>query len=256
MGDEVVRLKEVPVPRFAIGQKVWVTNIKNGKESFPCPDCLGTRTWNVSNAAGFSGVVNCPRCDGKGELAQQSWTADVRQLTVGTVKIDTARDWDGEYIRYMCEETGVGSGSCWGEGSLFETELAARTLAEVKAAAAVKGLDEGPQKRARNEFRHLSAYQLRDATTKAAEDRAWHAEYDLNRLRERLFELLEPDRYMMSHGFEEDEHRVEGAPMSGSLTLDDKQRTLLVESLMSWDSDSTKWLINRRAEKAKECKCD
>lgn len=96
-----------------------------------CNTCEGTCKVTV---AGHEDVTTyCPSCRG-GKIWQDTEGKYfvIQQLTVGQVRIQAGYEPE---VTYMCEETGVGSGSVWKEDKLFltmiEAELAARSQGAV-----------------------------------------------------------------------------------------------------------------------------
>ncbi|AZO39689.1 hypothetical protein EJ076_34970 [Mesorhizobium sp. M7D.F.Ca.US.005.01.1.1] len=57
----------------------------------------------------------------------------VERLTIGSIQVNTAPDSYDTGNRYMCWETGVGSGSVYRESDLFDNEASAKLSAEFKA---------------------------------------------------------------------------------------------------------------------------
>lgn len=259
--DDDVRVKNpilavLPVPKYRVGDKVWAFRVEHGWTEFPCPDCLGAKTWSVKNAAGFEGNVQCPRCRGEGVLKQESRCGKVEALTIGTIKVMTHKhSSDSDYVEYMCEETGIGSGSIWYECRLVLTKEEALECARVACEEELLTLEKrltSRQKAERADFRMLSTYQLRDAEIKEADMKAFRAGYRTQYLLERIARL-EPHTYCMSPETlrEDGEGRASGQPLSG-LTVEDVR--LIVDELCSGDDENTEWLRKKRAED-KECKC-
>lgn len=131
-------MKDFQVPKFAIGDVVWRASSDWNATQIPCPDCLGDKHWMVRTPAGENFLTFCRTCwhgfDGCcGTVSQYDYTPQVRRLTVGLV---TTRQSDVKtVIQYMCEETGIGSGTVWNEESVFSTEKEARVYADRQAQA-------------------------------------------------------------------------------------------------------------------------
>jgi hypothetical protein len=122
--------------KYKIGDKVYHASYRSTSKCHPCPDCLGAQKWSVTSPAGTEYQFSCPRCDGgysgRHELSlhYSEFAPFVQELTIGSVRMDTAADPDRQ-IEYMCKETGVGSGSVYRECDLLTTEEAARARSEV-----------------------------------------------------------------------------------------------------------------------------
>jgi DnaJ-class molecular chaperone len=97
-----------------------------------CNTCEGTCKVTV---AGHEDVTTyCPSCRG-GKIWQDTEGKYfvIQQLTVGQVRIQAGYEPE---TRYMCEETGVGSGTVWREENLFLTMIEAELDARSRGAVA------------------------------------------------------------------------------------------------------------------------
>lgn len=184
----------IPIPRYKIGDTVWYGTAHKTRKSHDCPDCLGTKQWTVTTPAGATLQAECQRCStGYSSLRDVpslhycEYAPEVRRMTIGSVRVDTAETRDSP-ISYMCVETGVGSGAIYYETKLSPDEAGARALAEVACAIQNEPLAKTPE---RIEQRHLSSLQVRDAMFTAAERAIWHGWYSYNRLRDEIADALE-----------------------------------------------------------------
>lgn len=100
IGDKVVRIDE-------IRQSIFI----------PCKACEGTGTYFLNDSI----ERKCPECFGnKGKVewaGTHNWIIMKKDLTIGLIRIEA----NGNNIKcqYMCEETGIGTGSIWKEEELF-----------------------------------------------------------------------------------------------------------------------------------------
>ncbi len=89
-----------------------------------CPDCLGERTWLARLPCGDELKITCPTCErgyvNTGTVPLSESTGKIRRLTIGSVRTDSAAEPE-RMIEYMCNETGVGSGTVWPEWKLCAT---------------------------------------------------------------------------------------------------------------------------------------
>ncbi len=157
--------------RFNTGESVWYSEAVSARNQIQCPDCLGTRKWDATLPNGESESIECPSCKNGywscGTIGEYAPRGEVRQLTIGQVTFDS----DGP--RYMCNETGVGSGRVYHEGDLYATEHEANESLAGKVADAVKqcaerGLNEYLRNRECN-VGNMTAYyrkEIRDAKRK------------------------------------------------------------------------------------------
>jgi hypothetical protein len=124
-----------------------------------CPDCKKTGKWTCEAPSGYVVMLDCPRCKGRGDLKQYAYVPSVTRLTIGSVET-VIRDGFSE-TKYMCFETGVGSGTVYKDETLFLTEEAALIYAITLANTANQALDEHSPKR-RFE-REISSYSIEAA---------------------------------------------------------------------------------------------
>ena len=129
-------MKDFQLPKFKIGDVVWLASSDWQSEPAECPDCLGEKAWEVVTPAGEIFSTHCRTCwhgyDGcSGTVSNYTYLPTVRRMTVGMVNTRQS-DLKAE-IQYMCEESGIGSGSLWDEEKLFPTETEARIYATTQA---------------------------------------------------------------------------------------------------------------------------
>jgi hypothetical protein len=182
--------------KYSVGDKVFYANITTEKKQHPCPDCKGSRAWAVSSPAGGEYTIPCPRCaarflnDRDLSLDYSAFTPFATRMTIGSVQFNSATSsWDSG-ARYMCAETGVGSGSVYPEDRLFLTEeealVKAQQMADKENATSewiVKLYDRSLE---------ISEYQLESAGLKLARDaksRAGHMLWNLSDLFGRIEEV-------------------------------------------------------------------
>lgn len=107
---------------YNLGDPVWLINLVRVERFEECPSC---KQGQVPLPDGRS--LKCPRCDGKGAIAECSvgrWRVK-RKLTVGQIRIEIAGKLD-DREQYMCQETGVGSGSVYNVSDLYSSEALAQ----------------------------------------------------------------------------------------------------------------------------------
>ncbi len=126
--------KELPIPKYKIGDKVWIGMAQSTEGTHPCPDCFGSGKWAVKSPAGLETTAPCPRCCHSGyfnseakvpSLKYQKYVAVTRALTIGSITAKTHPWHDDDGVEYMCNETGIGSGATYREGRLYATEAEA-----------------------------------------------------------------------------------------------------------------------------------
>ena len=158
--------------KYSVGDVVFHANTTTERKQHPCPDCKGERKWHVMSPAGGEYTTACPRCttsylsDHDLSLVYTAHVPWVQRLTIGSVQFNSAGgSWDSG-ARYMCQETGIGSGTVYCESKLFTTETEA--LAACEAMAAVANLEQPHIVELRNKTLELSDYQIEHAMIASA----------------------------------------------------------------------------------------
>lgn len=195
------RLTEVPTPKYRVGQRVFYPYTQTHSVEADCPDCLGQKEWRVCTPAGETIAVGCGTCDGRGKVTTPTrhHVGYTKQMTVGSIKIDTGDvpdDGDsGSYrwpVCYMCEETGVGSGSVYTERRLCETEAEAVEMADDMARTSnLEAKKEEVKAHGGVRDGHL---RIVDDAYHAARQLVWDGYWQLRRLTENLRGLVDDDR--------------------------------------------------------------
>ena len=130
--------------KYSVGDTVFLDIPEVRQRKLPCPDCLGQKVWKTTSPAGTDYEFCCPRCSGvyqsdkRLSLDYSEYVPNIRTLTIGSVQTDSHDG--GGLIKYMCQETGVGSGSVYREGQLHATE----DEAEIASAAHANKLNNDP----------------------------------------------------------------------------------------------------------------
>ena len=186
-----------PTPKYALGDKVWTANISMKKVDSPCPDCMGSKKWEATSPAGESFAFDCPTCARTHDytLRHQVPEFAIRQLTIGSVQINTT---DEEPVRYMCHETGIGSGTLWGESKLSADEEGAKVIGRNLVAERIAWLASEIDRNSRNNGGEGTGERMRHAlryhtfTTREiaeAKSQAWRIGYKLENLCNAIAEL-------------------------------------------------------------------
>lgn len=113
--------------KYKLGQKVYAVSSKSNSRQIHvnCDVCNSTGKVKVE---GRDEEYKCPVCYGrtKTEHFGYKYVISYYEATIGKVEI---QEYDPKYsdqykseVRYMLEETGIGSGSLWKEDRLFTTE--------------------------------------------------------------------------------------------------------------------------------------
>lgn len=160
--------------KYSVGDTVWHANITTTQKSHPCPDCLGSRKWACRSPAGGEFEVPCIRCSTSYRanhalsLSYAAFVPAVLPLTIGMVKAstETGDSYDAGNT-YMCQETGVGSGSVYRENTLLPTKEEAMSVAQIKADLQNADQNHWVAKQY-NETAEFCDYQLKDAEIEAA----------------------------------------------------------------------------------------
>ena len=135
-------------PKFKEGDVVWgIKSFKKDKQ-IQCPDCKGKKAWEVKTPAGEEFTIPCYTCERGyqgcyGTITIWEASPQIIKLTIGSVRIDTN---DERPISYMCNETGVGSGTIHYEDCLSSNRTEALAIATKKASESVRKENERNRK--------------------------------------------------------------------------------------------------------------
>lgn len=169
--------------KYSVGDVVWFASTVSTRKRHDCPDCLGTRKWSAQSPAGGTFEFACPRCSASYQsdrdlsLDYTAYEPTAGRLTIGSIQVNTAPGAYDHGNRYMCVETGVGSGSIYNEDLLFETEDEA--LAAAQALADDQNTTTEWIVQLYNKTLSLSDYQIESAKLKLAADEASNARSSL-----------------------------------------------------------------------------
>ena len=128
----------IPIPKYDIGDKVFAPRYALVQKAVQCPECLGEKVWQVRTPTGDEFELPCGGCGGyndenSGTIKELSFNSYVEELTIGSVRLDTADTRDGNHpVSYMCCETGIGTGSIYYEHRLFTDREGAEFMAKLE----------------------------------------------------------------------------------------------------------------------------
>lgn len=191
----------IPKPKYDIGDTVYVGRYHTTTASYPCPDCLGSRQWEVRTPGGETFNVACERCPKESwlrileipTLQYSEHVPYVQKLTVGSIRIDTGNaqsSWSDDVVQYMCCETGVGSGTIWNESQLYASKELALRAATIECDEKNAQDEKTPERITKMYGRHL---RLCNAAVDHAERQASDAKYKLGYFKEDIAETLKDD---------------------------------------------------------------
>jgi len=132
--------------KYSIGDTVYHAGSYVSEQSAECPDCLGSLKWVVRFATGEEAECACKTCDkgwsgASGRITWNEHQPKVMIYTIGQVGFEDGRG------RYMCEETGIGSGSIYCDDTLFSTHAEAEGAANKICDAQMKSVAKNNFKR-------------------------------------------------------------------------------------------------------------
>lgn len=160
--------------KYAIGDVVYSAGTRYVEKTEVCPDCIGTKKWIVKFPSGEEKECPCQTCKGAwneslGYLKYSEYAPSVVTLTIGQVGFEDGRG------RYMCEETGIGSGSVYYDENLFSTSEEAQTASKVRYEDQMKRIAQSNFKK-RGEFAErleLFGFIRAEALRKERDMRSW-----------------------------------------------------------------------------------
>jgi len=160
--------------KYSVGDVVYCAGTTTERKQHDCPDCKGSRKWRAISPAGKDYEFDCPRCSASYNadrdlmIEYSAYKPVVHRRTIGSIQINTHRGSHDEGNRYMCIETGVGSGTVYDEGRLFPSEDEALEAAQVLAASQNNTTDWIVK--LYDKTLKVSDYQLDNATLKLAKE--------------------------------------------------------------------------------------
>lgn len=179
--------------KFDVGDVVFYATTESVRRRRPCPDCLGTRTWQAISPGGRGYTFGCPRCStnyqSNSDLSLDETVAEPRAAKFTILQVGWDSGWGDEQAGpvYKSWPPGGGGGTSLREHQVFETEEQAMEAAKLLAEAQTTRIAENP-----NYYRgnlKVCDYQLDQAATKAAENHLRRVHYDIGYLVEDLVEL-------------------------------------------------------------------
>lgn len=152
------RKKMKAKPLYEIGDRVYAAQSNYAKERTKCPYCDGTGYWTLKTALEeiqvACGVCGGPWDEVRGYLTNSKWKGEVINLTIGQIRVEEGNEKCK--IQYMCEETGIGSGSLWYENKLFRDYNEARMAADEEAKETEENIIEQNEKKAKHETKNAA----------------------------------------------------------------------------------------------------
>lgn len=130
-------------PKHEIGDQVWAASSDRVDKRLTCPDCLGTKAWQVTTAGGDQFELPCGTCaygfESLGYIASTERVGTAQLLTIVTIRVDTHNE---RPVSYMMRETSDGSsGSIHYEDDLYLMEDEAVVMGEVRAKEVQASID-------------------------------------------------------------------------------------------------------------------
>lgn len=211
--------------KYSVGDVVYHASVVSTRKKHDCPDCLGKREWIAKSPAGGEYKFSCPRCtasyqsDRDLSLDYSAYAPVAGKLTIGSIQVNTAHGSYDHGNRYMCRETGVGSGSVYDEARLFETEEQA--LAAAQAMADEQNSTSEWIVQLYNKTLSLSDYQIENAKMKLADEaksRANSMLWNLGYLFDQIDEaddkdaILECIQYYREYDWQRDKDKIANEP--------------------------------------------
>jgi hypothetical protein len=207
--------------KYSIGDIVYRSGTVANRKQRPCPDCLGTRKWKATSPAGADYEFPCPRCGSSYRSSHElsldysQFEPSITKLTIGNVQFNSAEGAHDSGFRYMCVETGIGSGSVYNENDLHLSE--ADAIAAAQLIANEQNQTVGWVVQLFNQSLSISDYQLDSAKLKQASDAQYKARsmlYNLDDLfdsiqdAENKDEILEALEQYKEHDWSKDKEKA------------------------------------------------
>ena len=154
---------------FAIGDMVYHAGTTRKEKQLPCPDCGGSCLLTLLTHEGREIEVKCCSClyglDSRGFVTYFDFTPVVRTLTIGSLRYNSHEDrgpWE-----FMCEETGIGTGSLYYESTVFATREEATAMAATMTTEMRTHIEQENDKRLKRRRGDLRLQDTKDAKIRA-----------------------------------------------------------------------------------------
>lgn len=120
--------------KYNLGDVVYNASCYRDSYFEKCPDCDGTGKWKVEGKDLHVGYKTCNESSWQksiaGKVRKFKYFPKVQKLTIGQIRATIGY---GPEVRYMCKETGIGSGTLWYESNLTKDKELAEKCAEILA---------------------------------------------------------------------------------------------------------------------------
>lgn len=186
----------LPTPRFKKGDTVYVFYPSRVEKCHPCPECGDEKEVRVVFPDGHELKASCPRCCMSYGLDMRlpslkyvEWGVEVRSLTVGLIRIN---DHGDHPVSYMCNETGIGSGSIYYQTNVFATHEEAQQAGEEHVA---KMNAKNAAEPVRLELDRIAKLQVRDAFIESHRSQMFRSWYHVHNLAGKIQELLKESEH-------------------------------------------------------------
>lgn len=185
---------EAPVPKYKIGDTIWLAGIESTTERLPCPDCKGDKVWQVQSPAGEAFTCACPRCQRTYSFRDDMPSLDVQRVkptvearVITGISIDALSGEFRDAIEYRSSNSSC-SWRTFKEGEAYESEETAMVVAKLKAAERNTDLDVTPQAL---QSRHFSSLSMQEGKFDQHRNGLWSAHYHAGNLMSRVNSALD-----------------------------------------------------------------
>lgn len=183
-----------PIPKYKIGDAVWLAGTESTTERLPCPDCKGEQVWHVQSPAGEDFTCACPRCQRTYSFRDDMPSLDVRRVqpsverrVITGISIDAIHGEFRDAIEYRSSNSSC-SWRTMKEAEMYDSEEAAMVVAKLKAAEGNATLDDEPSVL---QSRHFSSLSMNEGKFDQHKNGLWSAHYHAGNLLHRVKAALD-----------------------------------------------------------------
>jgi len=182
-----------PIPKYAIGDTVYVAIVERSVERLPCPDCFGSGKWSVASPAGGEYTTDCPRCKqtyslnrNLPSLAVERWVGVAAARPITGIEINAATDTWRSAVEYR-SVIGQGSYYTMKEADVFASADEAQVVADQQAAEKNVAVEQSPEVLSK---RHFASLTLDEGRWDEFKNGIWNTQYHAGCLLEKVRECL------------------------------------------------------------------
>jgi hypothetical protein len=162
------------MPKYKVGDTVWVPQAGNTQVEIPCPVCFGKKVITLILGNDDHVILDCDYCNKgfecpRGFVTEYQFVATAYPVTINAVCVETRED--GEHVEYKVIHSSCSSSS-YKESKIFSTKEEAEAFAKIEAEKQIAEESERSNNRKKHvakTFAWNAGYWMREAKSKREE---------------------------------------------------------------------------------------